>query len=101
MNRYYKLDENNNTVPCSIEECNFDIDGRRVAECYINDHHVSTVFLAVNHGYDDKTPLLFETMIFDEGSNSIYEERCATLQEAFEQHTEAVKWLINRFKVEE
>ena len=52
---------------------------------------VSTVFLGIDHGYDDsKLPLLFETMIFGIDEDE-YQTRCSTYQEALAMHEVALK----------
>ena len=37
---------------------------RRVAQNYVGDVHVSTVFLPIDHGWGEGPPVLFETMVF-------------------------------------
>ena len=49
---------------------------------------VSTVFLGLDHGWDGKLKL-FETMIFG-GPRDQEQERCATWDEAVEQHARIV-----------
>lgn len=51
---------------------------------------VSTVFLALDHRFDEGTPILFETMIFG-GRHDQYCERYATWEEAEEGHKRIVK----------
>lgn len=56
---------------------------------------VSTVWLGLNHRFDDGPPLIFETMVF--GSREDFDEldllRYATLPEALEGHKNMVeKW---------
>lgn len=67
---------------------NFEKD-RRVAEAYIGDVYVSTVFLGFDHSFGDGPPLLFETMIFG-GQYDGYQGRTSTWDEAIECHVEAV-----------
>jgi hypothetical protein len=50
---------------------------------------VSTVFLGLDHRYDDGPPLLFETMIFG-GEHDEYQERYSTWDEAFAGHQRAL-----------
>lgn len=40
------------------------MENRRVADSEKDGVRVSTVFLGIDHGYDGKEPVLFETMIF-------------------------------------
>jgi len=42
-----------------------DFDKRRVAETYVGEVRISTVFLGLDHSYsDDGPPLVFETLVF-------------------------------------
>lgn len=64
---------------------------RVVAQDYIGNYEVSTIFLGIDHNFwDNNKPLLFETMIFPECD---YCERCATWDEALEQHKRAIESL--------
>jgi hypothetical protein len=58
---------------------------------------VSTVFLGLDHNYEDNgEPILFETMIFG-GKHDQYQTRCSTWDEAIIQHEEACKLVSNKF----
>lgn len=60
---------------------------RRVGLDVVGNYRVSTVFLGLNHRYGDGDPLLFETMVFENGSWSDLEcDRCSTLEEAKGMH---------------
>lgn len=64
----------------------------RVAETYINECRISTVFLGVNYSFmPDTPPLIFETMVFpdDDGGES-HCERYSTWAEAEEGHARIV-----------
>jgi hypothetical protein len=70
---------------------------------YINEYFISTVWLGLDHSYSNsKIPLkIFETMIFDrdEGKESWFDEymeRCATLEEAYKMHEDAVNFVKNK-----
>ena len=54
-----------------------------------DDIEVSTVFLAIDHGYYSDVPILFETMIFG-GNHDEYQRRYATWEEAEIGHLEVV-----------
>lgn len=99
---WYRL-EGKTPVPCErLEgmhwfEANFA--GRTVARTRIGPAEVSTVFLAIDHGFGFKgRPILFETMIFvDDDSDprgldfgGEYQKRYATWEEAEAGHAEAV-----------
>lgn len=61
---------------------------RKVAESYVCGFWVSTVFLGLDHGFAG-TRLLFETMVFDEGS-TIRCDRCETWEQAEAMHARIV-----------
>ncbi len=91
----YKLDYNHKPVPCSLLEWGElirDIEKRRVAYDNVNGDTVSTVFLGIDHGFEDKK-LLFETMIFKAKRSLDYCERYSTWDEAFEGHNKAIEWV--------
>ena len=57
---------------------------RRVARNRVGDFVVSTVFLGLDHGWNSKVPILFETMVFceDDGGGGDRMQRYATWEEA-------------------
>lgn len=101
MQLYYKLDENKNVVPSSLEEWANFIEGRlptnykHVGRDVINGHTVSTVFIGLCHNFNpySRTPIVFETMVFDNDMKGIYQERYCTWQEAIDGHERAVEWV--------
>jgi len=110
MSEFYKLDENKNAIPCSLEEWANQLEEMRmnnkkhVSEEMVGNYWVSTVWLGLNHQFGFGRPLLFETMVFDHDPNSnrneIYMNRYSTWQEAEEGHKKAVKWVKNGCKEE-
>jgi hypothetical protein len=89
-NYYYKL-VNKKPVVCNMEEGALEFHKERhVAETNIGDIFISTVFLVINHAFDDGEPILFETMIFG-GVHGGYCERYATWEEAEKGHKRAVE----------
>ena len=50
---------------------------------------ISTVFLGVNHSFDDGPPMLFETMVFG-GKFDGKQTRCATWKQAEKMHDDMV-----------
>ncbi len=102
---YYKLDENKNVVPSSLEEWSNFIEGRlptnyqHVGDDTVNGKRISTVFIGICHDFDpyNNMPIVFETMIFDSG-HSIYQVRYSTYDEALEGHAKAIKWVKNGCK---
>lgn len=108
---FYKLDENKNALPSTEEEHNKQtakmlIDGgKNVADEYIYDIHISTVWLGIDHNplrLQGDLPLLFETMCFDGNYlKGIYMKRYSTWKEAEEGHKKAVEWVKNGRKQDE
>ena len=98
MSEFFTLDDNHEVVLCDLVTwANMieDIDKRRVASDYVNDYHVSTVFLGLDHGFGlGGKKLLFETMIFDkEGGmgREKYIDRYSTWDEAVKGHRDACR----------
>jgi len=92
---WYKLDKNNKVIPCknSIEYIKWEIkypDRKTVKQQHIGDVYISTVFLGLNHGYNGKKPILWETMIFG-GKHDQYQVRYASYDDAVKGHEIAVK----------
>ena len=101
---YYTLDEKLNPVPCrSWDEYHEWHDampeagewytrktglGFTVSRDEVGDHEVSTVFLAMNHGIDEKNPVLWETMVFPECD---LVGRYSSYAEAVEGHRHAIE----------
>ena len=100
---YYKLDENKNVLPSSLEEWSKFIKGEypsnhmHVANENINGKCISTIFLGICHNFNPNSniSIVFETMVFDEGNHSIYQNRYSTWKKAEDGHKEAVDW-VNR-----
>ncbi len=63
---------------------------RRIQVENVGDFRISTFFLGMNHGSEEK-PLWFETMIFGEGDLGGYCERCETYTESLVQHKRVLK----------
>jgi hypothetical protein len=72
----FKLSANKKPFPCGIVgfATNFESDNCRTTKKSdfkngVNVYHISTVFLGVNHNYrGNGKPILWETMVFSEGS---------------------------------
>ena len=67
--RWYRLNDKKEVVPCTIDELS-DRDDRRVKQDVVGEYWVSTVFLTIDHAWNepenpekDYQPLIFETMI--------------------------------------
>ena len=63
-------------------------ENRRVAATEKDGIRVSTVFLGLNHNFDEGRPILFETMLFG-GEHDEFQERCSTWGEAEDMHKRA------------
>lgn len=92
---FYKLDNCHHVHPCNVTEASelFDnIEKRRVASTQIGKVIVSTVFLTFDHCFNENgPPLLFETMVFDNGDDARQEcQRCSTWNQAVKQHRRVV-----------
>ena len=66
------------------------MENRRVADSEKDGVRVSTVFLGIDHGYDGKGPVLFETMIFG-GDHDEDVLRYTTWEDAVIGHDHACK----------
>jgi hypothetical protein len=75
---------------------------RIVCKEFIGDYEVSTVFLGLDHSFDDGPPELFETMVFWKGSENDRRDgvvddapmyRAPTWELALEMHARAVVWV--------
>lgn len=71
---------------------------RIVASDYINGHHISTVWLVIDHGFGG-TPIPFETMIFKEHEGDCpldgFQERYTTEAHAIAGHDRAVEMALH------
>lgn len=101
---YYKLDENKNVLPSSLEEWSNFIEGRlptnyrHVGDETINGYRISTIFIGLCHNFD---PCSGIPMVFEGEKSDVYMERYSTWQEAEEGHKRAVEWVMNGCKEEE
>lgn len=101
MNGFYKL-EGRKVVSCSTKEFAKFMslgENKRVAEDFVGDMHVSTVFLGMNHNIGRGRPLFFETMIFGGGLDQMV-NRCSTYDEAEGMHKEMVEFAKDSLAIE-
>lgn len=104
-NRYYILDEDNNLVGTDdvlvwgewVEKSD-----RKIAITYVpipghGDAYVSTVFLGLNHAYNDGPPVLWETMVFDLPKEGEWQERYTSREDAIKGHEEMVQRVKNAY----
>ena len=64
-------------------------DYARIGSTEIGDIHISTVWLGMDHQFEDGPPLIFETMVFG-GPLADYQWRYATEAEAIAGHDQVV-----------
>lgn len=88
---YY--DKEGNPIGLWEWSCLFeDVSYKRIAGKLIGNFFVSTVWLGLNHNFfSGQTPLIFETMVFNEKEDKYRDfecERYATLEEALQGHKE-------------
>lgn len=95
MSGWYILDEQHNVVPATVDEYTRWASGpfdqtRLVAKTKAGPSEVITVFLGLDHGWDDDTvPIVFETLVFG-GVYAEEMERYATWDEAVAGHARMV-----------
>ena len=68
-------------------------ENRRVALDEVNGKKISTVFLGIDHNFEEGEPLLFETMVFGKDEEDC--ERYSTWKEAEEGH----KKMVEKYKL--
>ena len=61
----------------------------------INDSKVSTIFLGLDHSWENNVPILWETMIFG-GKEDMYQDRYTSYKEALVGHEKAVNLVKNK-----
>lgn len=108
MSKWYILDNNNKPVAKPMLEAakwlEEGSDRRIVKQDQINDVFVSTVFLGLDHSMywdEDKTPVLWETMIFGGTHDQEYQERYTSYEDALEGHQKALEVAIKSLKTKE
>lgn len=96
MITYYRLNEDHSVTPLSdpLEAYADPARDKHVAKTTVDGMLVSTVFLAMDHSFLGGPPLLFETMVFDQGGDSpwmdLHCERYSTWDEAAAGHEAVV-----------
>jgi hypothetical protein len=85
--RKYILNKNGESVPCDdlvVWAQWFEHANRMVKETYVGDLCVSTVFLGLDHNWDEGPPIFWETMVFDQKREEVDIDRCAGNREQAE-----------------
>lgn len=94
MSNRYILDESNNPVECPdlmVWARWMETADRHVATDVLpGGVKVSTVFLGLDHGWEEALPVLWETMIFG-GPNSQYQDRYTSREDAVAGHAKALR----------
>jgi hypothetical protein len=88
---YYDLDGNKITFE-EYMEIRKDISKWVINKTTVGESKVSTVWLGLNHSFDDGPPLIFETMVFG-GPDNDWQKRYSTKEEALACHIIIVKQL--------
>jgi hypothetical protein len=85
-----------NGEPITLEqwgEIMEDVEQKVVKQDRVNGLLVSTVWLGMNHNFGEGEPLIYETMVFPEGSwEEMYMERYTTREQAIAGHEVALEW---------
>lgn len=66
-----------------------DMNNRHIAYAHVGGLSISTVFLGIDHGFMEREPILFETMVFGAGE-TLEMDRYATYEEAEAGHRKMV-----------
>jgi hypothetical protein len=106
---HYFLNEDHSVTPCDFSdwaeqfEAMSHADTRHVGSDMVNENHVSTVWLGLDHQWGmGGRPLIFETMVFKGDScEDIYMDRYSTWDEAVEGHKRAIQWVKEGAKYDE
>lgn len=93
MSKWYILSVDNKPVAVSITEAvqwmEDNPERKAVKQDHIDDKFVSTVFLGLDHSWNNKELILWETMIFG-GEHDQYQERYSSYEDALEGHQKAI-----------
>lgn len=93
---WYILTANNQPVAVSITEAaqwmEDNPERKAVKQDHIDDKFVSTVFLGLDHSWNNKEVILWETMIFG-GEHDQYQERYSSYEDALEGHQKAINFI--------
>lgn len=66
-------------------------DPRRIAKDTNGEFDVSTIFLALDHAFGGRPPVLWETMVFREGASGEMDRCCGTREQAEAMHMRMCK----------
>jgi hypothetical protein len=96
---WYILDDENKPVRSTIDDCSKWLqenpERKAVKQEHVGDIYVSTVFLGLDHSWDEGKPVLWETMIFG-GEHDQYMDRYSSVEDALEGHQTALNLINNK-----
>ena len=104
-NIYWKMDESGNVQPATMAE-GMEYFGNAskkiIARDTINGVLISTVFLVIDHSFDESQPILFETMLFKSDGegfdpDSNVQMRYVSIQDARAGHAKAIEFVQTYF----
>jgi len=102
MNKWYILDNNHKPVISTGMESSEWMDNNpnrktvgydELKDLHGDDVRVSTVFLGLNHSWNSKELVLWETMIFGGIHDQGYQERYSSYEDALEGHQKAINFI--------
>lgn len=92
------LNDNNEVIPATLLEWGQFLESsaarRRIARDEVNGFLISTVFIGLDHSFDN-TLDIFETMIFKGDKSECYCDRYSNWKDAEEGHKKAIAWVKN------
>jgi hypothetical protein len=108
MNVFYYLNDDHTTRPCDVVEWAEQLthmmitNNKNLKEDTVNGKWISTIWLGIDHNYLGGLPLIFETMVFNDGDLHLdeYCDRYSTWDEAIEGHQKAIQWVLDGCKDE-
>jgi len=84
---YY--DQKGNEI--TLEEWAIALKDNSIKKNTVGKYVVSTIYLGLDHNFGEGKPLIFETMVFEEGEEEVDVERYETVEQAKEGHERFVK----------
>lgn len=110
MSKWYWLDEDKRPWPVladfdtkeglgefkNYNDWLYDPENKRVSRTQVDEYDISTVFLGFDHSFNGDTPILWETMIFDD-KGDVYMRRYMSHEDALNGHNKIVELMGNEF----
>lgn len=103
MSKFWILNEKKKMIKASLEEWGrwFELDERIVAQEYIGEYFISTVFLGIDHGLnfsEEARPVVFESLVFGSEREALEQARCCTWDEAVAMHSRFVAMYTDKVR---